>query len=242
MANRHVTRSDGVRVKVQKLPRTDMGDIDPMVSRARRERVARGRSPRLPHGHPDARAPPRAKNWSPHSSDRARVCTQVDAFVAEGEQAIDSLPSHAGRINQLLSTHFPAQTLEAVHAAMRPAVEGAPALNKKVAELSSLAREEAAVASAQFRKIEMWLRLKSPAVSDGNNFGVDVQNYVVGELATMRAAMDGMMASGRDYHWARSEGLNKMHGDEKHSKVIDSSKEVKDGKEEVAKSEKESQV
>lgn len=166
----------------------------------------------------------------------------VDAFVAEGEQAIDSLPSHAGRINQLLSTHFPAQTLEAVHAAMRPAVEGAPALNKKVAELSSLAREEAAVASAQFRKIEMWLRLKSPAVSDGNNFGVDVQNYVVGELATMRAAMDGMMASGRDYHWARSEGLNKMHGDEKHSKVIDSSKEVKDGKEEVSKSEKESQV
>ena len=73
-------------------------------------------------------------------------------------------------------------------AAMPPSV-AAGSVNTKVAELCSLAREEAAVAGAQFRAIEMWLRLKAPAVSDGNNFGVDVQNYVIGELKSMRGAM-----------------------------------------------------
>merc|ERR1719408_803916 len=76
----------------------------------------------------------------------------VDAMIEEGAQAIDALPEHAKRISGLLASHFPAQTLEAVHTAMRPSVEGAKGgVNAKVAELSSLVREEAAVAGAQFR-------------------------------------------------------------------------------------------
>ena len=47
----------------------------------------------------------------------------VAAMVEEGEQAIGALPTHASRISGLLATHFPAQTLEAVHAQMRPGVE-----------------------------------------------------------------------------------------------------------------------
>jgi hypothetical protein len=30
--------------------------------------------------------------------------------------------------------------------------------------------------------VEMWLQIKTPEVADGNNFGVEVQAYVAGEL------------------------------------------------------------
>merc|ERR1719267_252199 len=139
-------------------------------------------------------------------------------MIEEGMAAIDALPDHAKRITALLATHFPAQTLEAVHSAMRPSVESARGgVNQKVAELSSLVREEAAVAAAQFRAAEMWIRLKAPAVSDGNNFGVDVQNYVLGELQAMRKGIEAMVVSGRDYHWSRGQGLEKLFGEDKSS-------------------------
>merc|ERR1719152_913719 len=101
---------------------------------------------------------------------------------------------------------------------MKPSVEAARgSVNQKVAELSSLVREEAAVAAAQFRAAEMWIRLKAPAVSDGNNFGVDVQNYVLGELQAMRTGMETMVVCGRDYYWTRGQGLDKLYGEDKTS-------------------------
>jgi len=148
----------------------------------------------------------------------ADIDPMIDNFIKEGEQAIEALPSHAQRIASLLATHFPAQTLEAVHAAMKPSVEAAKGgINPKVAELSTLVREEAAVAAAQFRAAEMWLRLKAPAVSDGNNFGVDVQNYVRDDLQAMRTSMESMVVCGRDYYWSRAQGLDKVYGDDKTS-------------------------
>jgi len=153
------------------------------------------------------------------------IDAQVDAMLEEGAQAVAALPTHASRIAGLLGTHFPAQTLEAVHNLMKPSVDQAKGgVNAKVAELSSLVREEAAVAAAQFRACEMWIRLKAPAVSDGNNFGVDVQNYVLGELQAMRSSMESMVVSGRDYYWARGQGLEKLFGDDK---ATTSSKEDK---------------
>jgi len=144
------------------------------------------------------------------------MAEMVDAMIGEGATAIEALPQHAARISNLLSTHFPAQTLEAVHTAMRPSVEAARGgVNKKVAELSNVVREEAAVAAAQFRSAEMWLRLKTPAISDGNNFGVEVQNFVLTELQAMRTAMEAMVISGRDYYWSRGQGLDKLFGDDK---------------------------
>lgn len=157
----------------------------------------------------------------------------VDAMVDEGMQAIEALPEHAKRIAGLLATHFPAQTLEAVHAAMRPSVQAAKGgVNTKVAELSSLVREEAAVAGAQFRAAEMWLRLKQPAVSDGNNFGVDVQNYVLEQLIASRKEIEGMVVSGRDYFWSRGQGLDKLFGKDETTKTKkeESSSDKEDGK------------
>jgi len=161
----------------------------------------------------------------------------IEAMIEEGTTAIDALPEHAKRITGLLSTHFPAQTLEAVHAAMRPSVEGArSATNQKVAELSSLVREEAAVLAAQLRQCGMWLRLKQPAVSDGNNFGVDVQNYVLEELNKMLGSVEHMLVAGRDYYWSRAQGLEKLFGDEKIAESSKDGTDVKDGKSETSKS------
>lgn len=138
--------------------------------------------------------------------------SMVDAMIEEGGQAINALPEHATRIAGLLTTHFPAQTLEAVHKAFRASASGS-SINTKVTELSSLLREEAAVAAAQFRACEMWLRLKNPAISDGNNFGVEVQGYVLEQLQTMRTAIEAMTVVGKDYHWARGTGLEKIVGE-----------------------------
>ena len=159
--------------------------------------------------------------------------SMVEAMIEEGQTAIDALPSHASRISNLLGTHFPAQTLEAVHTAMRPTVEAAKGgVNTKVAELSSLVREEAAVAAAQFRAIEMWLRLKQPAISDGNNFGVEIQTYVLEQLQKMRTDIEAMIIAGRDYYWTRGQGLEKLFSEDKSvtTTTEDKSTDAEDGK------------
>merc|ERR1719502_2648461 len=119
----------------------------------------------------------------------------------------------AERLTELLAKAFPATSLEAIALEFAPAVS--KDVNPKVAKLSATVREEAAVAAAAFRSAEMWIRIKAPAVSDGNNFGVDVQNYVLSELQSMRGAMEAMTIGGRDYHWSRAQGMDKVLGDEK---------------------------
>lgn len=102
--------------------------------------------------------------------------------------------------------------------------------NAKVTALGDLVREEAAVAVGLFRAAEMWLRLKAPTVSDGNNFGVDVQNYVLGELQSMRGGMEAMVIASRDYHWSRGNGLEKLLGDDKKESMTSEVKEVEGDK------------
>lgn len=55
------------------------------------------------------------------------------------------------------------------------------ALNAEVMRLCSIVRQHAAAAVDEFRNAEMWLAMKAPSISDGNNFGVDVQNFVSAE-------------------------------------------------------------
>jgi len=76
----------------------------------------------------------------------------------------------------------------------------------------------------------MWLRIKTPSVSDGNNFGVEVQNYVITELAAMRTAVDGFTTTGKDYHWGRASGLDKLYAENKESSEKSETTEVVDAK------------
>ena len=73
----------------------------------------------------------------------------VAAMVEEGEQAIGALPTHASRIAGLLAQHFPAQTLEAVHAQMRPGVEASKkGVNQQVRALGFCSPLLSSLASA----------------------------------------------------------------------------------------------
>ena len=160
--------------------------------------------------------------------------TLVAHTLEEGMQAIDAMSSHALRIAEVLATKFPAKSLADVAKEMGPQVDKASsATNPTCTALSEQVREEAAIAVGIFRAAEMWLRLKTPVVSDGNNFGVDVQNYVISELDAMRKATEAFVTCGKDYHWARAEGVEKLKAGCKADASTSESTETKDGKPEV---------
>jgi len=118
-------------------------------------------------------------------------------------------------LSGIIAANFPPKTLEQVGAEFEAqassAEQGKP--NTTVAKLSMLVREQAAISVDDFKSAEMWIALKAPAVSDGNNFGVDVQNYVSGELKTMRHAIMAMVDSTGTYHWQRGLGIEKYISD-----------------------------
>jgi len=56
----------------------------------------------------------------------------------------------------------------------------------------------------------MWLFIKVPEVSDGNNFGVDVQNFVMTELKGLRTEITAMLDCVSAYHAAKAAVLEKV--------------------------------
>lgn len=159
---------------------------------------------------------------------------QITAAIAEGEDAINKFLEHAARLATVISSNFPSVTLEQVAKEFAAAPVDGKALNSKVTTISNILREEAAIAAVSFRQAEMWLKLKTPSVSDGNNFGVEVQNYACTELTTMRTAMEAMTTSGKDYHWGRAAGLEKVLGDDK-KETVSSKTDEDDGEKKTAK-------
>jgi len=110
----------------------------------------------------------------------------IEEAVASGERSIAAFIENANALSQQISASFPPMTLDEVHAkfAAQPIPENAkPGLNPEVSKLWSLVRHHAALAVDEFRNAEQWLAMKAPSVSDGNNFGVDVQNFVGAECA-----------------------------------------------------------
>ena len=138
------------------------------------------------------------------------------AVAAEGEAAIsDTMASRALALNQLLIDTFPPKELAALEAefAKSAAPSGGKAgVNAAVVKLTQLVREQAAISIENFKAAEMWIQLKAPACSDGNNFGVEVQQHVLEQMKAMRHAMVAMMDAPSTYHWQRGLGLEKVAG------------------------------
>jgi len=134
----------------------------------------------------------------------------IEQAIAEGEEVISvKLAARTEELAALIASKFPAKTLEQIGKEFEASAKLEGEINATVAELSVLTREQAAMAVDDFKKAEMWITLKAPPISDGNNFGVDVQNYVISELKGMRGAMQGMINGASDYHWQRGNGLEK---------------------------------
>ena len=134
-------------------------------------------------------------------------------------------------INGLIGTHFAPKTLDAVAREFAAAaVQSGAATNETVAELASVVREAAAQAVDDFKKVELWIALKAPPISDGNNFGADVQNFVAAELKKMRHSADAMVDGASNYHWQRGLGIEKLANEANTETSKATSEEKEDGK------------
>lgn len=62
---------------------------------------------------------------------------------------------------------------------------------------------------------------------------MDVQNFVIAELAAMRTSIEAMLITGRDYHWSRAQGLDKVLPDGKTEEKSSESTSTEDAKKTV---------
>lgn len=110
----------------------------------------------------------------------------LDEALGAGERSIAAFLENANALTQEIASTFPPMSLDEVHAKFAAMPKPNPeeskgGLNSEVVKLCSKVRQHAAAAVEEFRSAELWLSLKAPSVSDGNNFGVEVQNFVNAE-------------------------------------------------------------
>lgn len=158
----------------------------------------------------------------------------LEEAVASGERSIAGFLSNADALTAEIGASFPPMSLDEVHAkfAALPVPENSKGgVNPEVVKLCAMVRQHAAAATDEFRNAEMWLAMKAPSVSDGNNFGVDVQNFVHTEIVAMRAKLAPMLDALSTYHWQRGLGVEKLPGGKSsESETKESTEtEIKDG-------------
>jgi len=116
-------------------------------------------------------------------------------------------------------------------------------VNSQVTNLRQIVREELAELVESLMALEVWVSLSVPAVSDGNNFGVEVQEFICKEIVTkkegIKTAMDGLGSyhSERAGLWEKavfpvlekksaSKGVKKSSGGEKNTNETTESEDV----------------
>ena len=105
-------------------------------------------------------------------------------MLRAGEAAIAKLGPRAAEVQALITSTFAQKSLAEVQDSFEKTVSNA--CNAEVLKVGALVREQAAAAIEDFKAAELWLHLKTPEVADGNNFGVEVQAFVLGELKAPR--------------------------------------------------------
>ena len=133
-------------------------------------------------------------------------------LLQTGEETISKLAGRAAEVQGLVSANFAAKSLADVQASFEAAfASGAPAaVNAEVVKVHTIVREQAAQAVEDLKAVEMWLQIKTPEIADGNNFGVEVQAFVAGELKAMRTEMLGLVDGLSAYHLLRGTTVEKM--------------------------------
>lgn len=132
-------------------------------------------------------------------------------LLAVGEASIAKLGARAAEVHALIAANFPQKSLADVAAAFEAAATtGEP--NAEVAKVDALVREQAAQAIEDIKAAELYISLKTPEIADGNNFGVEVQAFVQGELVKLRGAegLAPIMDIASAYHLARGATLEKI--------------------------------
>jgi len=157
----------------------------------------------------------------------------IEEAISAGERSIGAMLDNANALTAEIASSFPPMSLDEVHAKFAKApkaedVKGGVGLNPDVVKLCGKVRQHAAAAVEEFHNAQMWLYMKVPSVSDGNNFGVDVQNYVNTEIGAMITKLEAMLGALSDYHWQRGTGIEKLPGSKSSESTTNESTETED--------------
>jgi len=120
----------------------------------------------------------------------------------------EDIASHVLQLTTELSTFEDSATMHKKF--LDAACEDPFPLNSTVCVKIKAVRALLVTALEDFRRLQMWIKLQVPAMSDGNNFGVEVQGAILGQLSASHSALRGLLDSFLDYHCSRSGAVDKV--------------------------------
>lgn len=135
---------------------------------------------------------------------------RILAAEATAKEVLASMPARADAGEALLVARFAAAVpvfRAACRAALAPRKSNAELVTTQEAVHAALV-----TAVADLRALEFWLATRVPAVSDGNNFGAEVQHHVIEQLKAYRVALAAHMDAMAAYHATRAAALEKLGG------------------------------
>jgi hypothetical protein len=136
----------------------------------------------------------------------------MDGRIAAAEQlgksVLDALPARADATDALLAQLFATSVAD-----FRAAARASAAPKKSNPEL--IRRMEAVhgvlvAGVADLRALEYWLSTRVPSISDGNNFGVEVQHHVIEQIKAMRSALGAHADVSSSYLNKRGQAVEKV--------------------------------
>eukprot|EP00657_Telonema_sp_P-1_P009051 TRINITY_DN3230_c0_g1_i4.p1 TRINITY_DN3230_c0_g1~~TRINITY_DN3230_c0_g1_i4.p1 ORF type:complete len:256 (-),score=139.84 TRINITY_DN3230_c0_g1_i4:115-882(-) len=123
----------------------------------------------------------------------------------------NEIPNKLAHLEQALASKF-AMSLDEADAAFRQAVtakvsENEPTntgTNDTVMALSAFVRNELAAQVDALRALEIWVMLSVPQISDGNNFGVEIQEHICKRISEAKTAAKTTLDSLKTYSSERA--------------------------------------
>mmetsp|Transcript_20560 Transcript_20560/g.52167 ORF Transcript_20560/g.52167 Transcript_20560/m.52167 type:complete len:260 (+) Transcript_20560:31-810(+) len=133
---------------------------------------------------------------------------RVESAISMGKGVFAALPSRADAVDALLAKHF-AMSVPAFRAAARASCVPRKS-NAELVRTQEAVHELLVGGAADMRALECWLLTRVPQVSDGNNFGAEVQHFVLEQLQKSRAQLSGLTELMTAYLKARGEASEKL--------------------------------
>jgi len=133
---------------------------------------------------------------------------RVSAAEETAKAVLASLPKRTDEADAVLAKYF-TQSVPAFRQAARAAFQPGQS-NASLVQTSEAVHELLVSAVANFRALEFWLQTKVPQLSDGNNFGVEVQDFVIEKIKAARTQCMTHADGLSNWEWQRGLGIEKL--------------------------------
>eukprot|EP00658_Telonema_sp_P-2_P000773 TRINITY_DN10279_c0_g1_i1.p1 TRINITY_DN10279_c0_g1~~TRINITY_DN10279_c0_g1_i1.p1 ORF type:complete len:279 (-),score=91.11 TRINITY_DN10279_c0_g1_i1:336-1172(-) len=147
-----------------------------------------------------------------YGDSRFPMSAMFEAASATARSLLETeIPAKIGALDQAVASKF-SKSLAEVESFCRDAVKAKLAeekpsetgLNADITEMSSFARAELATSMDTLRSLELWLHLSVPQISDGNNFGVEIQEHIIKRVEAAKVAAKTQFDGLKSYHSDRA--------------------------------------